>query len=154
MAFGFPPKTWALADGQLMPINQNQALFSLLGTTYGGNGQTNFALPNLRGRIPISMGSNNQLGTAAGSESVTLTISQLPAHFHTLTASNENADDQVTTGNMLGGFNNGYRGPTNLVGIQPATITSTGGSQAHENRQPYLVVSYCVALQGIFPSQN
>jgi microcystin-dependent protein len=154
MSFNFPPKGWALCNGQFLPINQNQALFSLLGTTYGGNGQTTFALPNLQGRTPIHEGQGHTLGEAAGSEAVTVNIQQLPQHLHFVNATNANGAAPNNAGNYLGAFNNGYTAPNNLTTLQPATISAVGGSQAHTNMQPYLVLSFCIALQGIFPSQN
>jgi microcystin-dependent protein len=153
-SFNFPPKGWALCNGQFLPINQNQALFALLGTTYGGNGQTTFALPNLRGRTPIHEGSGHTLGEAAGQEAHTVTMSEMPAHTHFLIASKDNADNINAASNEFAAFNAGYTAPANLVAITPATIGNVGGSQAHENRQPYLVLSFGIALQGIFPSQN
>ena len=154
MAFDFAPKGWAKCDGQLLAINQNQATFSLMGTMYGGNGQTNFALPNLRGRIPLHWGNSLSQGTVTGEEAHTLSISEMPAHTHLLSAANADGDDTNTPANMLGAFNNGYRGATNLIAIQTNTITNVGGSQPHENRQPFLTMNWCVALVGIFPSQN
>ena len=154
MAFDFAPKGWAKCDGQLLAINQNQATFSLMGTMYGGNGQTNFALPNLRGRIPLHCGNSLSQGTVLGEEAHTLTIGEMPNHTHTLSAANADGDDTNTPANMLGAFNNGYRGATNLIAIQTNTITNVGGSQPHENRQPFLTMNWCVALVGIFPSQN
>ena len=154
MAFDFAPKGWAKCDGQLLAINQNQATFSLMGTMYGGNGQTNFALPNLRGRIPLHWGNSLRQGTVLGEEAHTLTIGEMPNHTHTLSAANADGDDTNTPANMLGAFNNGYRGATNLIAIQTNTITNVGGSQPHENRQPFLTMNWCVALVGIFPSQN
>ena len=154
MSFVFPPKGWALCNGQFLPINQNQALFALLGTTFGGNGQTTFALPNLQGRVPIHMGTHT-IGEAAGQAAHTLTISELPTHAHTAGASttatggNDNA-----TNRFLGSANNVYAPPSNLTTMNPATITNTGGSQAHLNQQPFLTLSFCIALQGIFPSRN
>jgi microcystin-dependent protein len=153
-SFNFAPKGWALCNGQLMPINQNQALFSLLGTTYGGNGQTTFALPNLRGRVPIHIGQGFTQGQAAGEEAHTLSQSEMPAHTHFLSASSANADNINPGNNMFASFNAGYAPPNNLVALAPATITNTGGSQAHENRQPYTVLSYGICLTGIFPSRN
>ncbi len=154
LSFNFAPKGWALCNGQFLPINQNQALFSLLGTTYGGNGQTTFALPDLRGRLGMHEGNGHTLGERAGTETVTINIQQLPTHLHTLNASNVNADAPIPTSNLLGQFNNGYRQPTNLMAMDPSSVSNTGGSQPHENRQPYLVLNYSIALQGIFPSQN
>ena len=154
MAFTFPPKGWALCNGQLLPINQNQALFSLLGTTYGGNGQTNFALPDLRGRTPIHRGGNHTLGERAGSESVTLTVQTIPTHVHTMSAESANADTTAPGGNVLAASNNLYAAPDSLTALSPAAVTNIGGSQPHTNMQPYGVVSFCIALQGIFPSQS
>ena len=154
MSFAFAPKGWAQCNGQLLPINQNQALFSLLGTQYGGNGQTNFALPNLRGRCVMHFGSGHSLGEAAGTESVTLTQSQLPQHQHVAQAVTEVGDSPVFAGNFLAGLNNGYRAPSALIPILPDTVSSVGGSQPHENMSPFLVLNFCMALIGVFPSQN
>jgi microcystin-dependent protein len=156
VSFNFAPKGWALCNGQLLPINQNQALFSLLGTMYGGNGSTNFALPNLRGRIPIHVGNGHTQGEAAGSDSVTLNIQQLPTHVHFLQASNVNATTDTPDSSVALATSalDLYRSPTNLVTMEPGTVSSVGGSQPHENRQPYLVLNYIIALQGIFPSRN
>src|ERR1700742_1025134 len=146
----FTPKGWAECNGQFLPINQNQALFSLLGTMYGGNGQTTFALPDLRGRVPIHMGNGFTLGEAGGTESVTVTQSQLPTHTHQLMASASNAY-QGEPG-MLASAANFYRPwDGNLTTLHPATITNVGGSQAHENMQPYLVMTWFIALVGAFP---
>jgi|SRR5215831_2114593 len=156
-SFNFAPKGWALCNGQTLPINQNQALFSLLGTTYGGNGQTTFNLPNLRGRVPISMGSGHTLGEAAGSSAVTVNIQQLPTHLHGLMASTNAADTNIpTNGTLLAGSapNNLYVGPSGLSPMQAASISPVGGSQPHTNLMPYAVVTFIIALQGIFPSQN
>jgi microcystin-dependent protein len=154
MSFGFPPKGWALANGQLLPINQNQALFSLLGTTFGGDGRVNFGLPDLRGRTPIHMGSGHTLGERAGEQAHTLSIAELPTHIHTANATNNNGAVPTNAGNYLGAFNNGYSAAVNLTSLQPATLTNVGGSQAHLNMQPFLTLSFCIALQGIFPSQT
>jgi microcystin-dependent protein len=154
VSFNFPPKGWAFCNGQFLPINQNQALFALLGTTYGGNGQTTFALPNIRGRVPIHMGSGHALGEAAGSSAVTVTIQQLPTHMHALEGSSTNADVPTGTNNYFGAALNTYTPPANLMTIAPQTVTSVGGSQAHNNMMPYLVLNFIIALQGIFPSQN
>jgi microcystin-dependent protein len=156
-SFNFAPKGWALCNGQFLPINQNQALFSLLGTTYGGNGQTTFALPNLQGNVPIHMGNGHTLGETGGSSAVTLTIQQLAQHLHSLQAStavaNTDAPDNTT---LLGGSapNDLYTGPAGLVAMTPTSVTNVGGSQPHNNMMPYLVLNFCIALQGIFPSQN
>ena len=153
-SFNFPPKGWALCDGQFLPINQNQGLFSLLGTTYGGDGRVNFALPDLRARVSIHMGNGHTLGERAGEAAHTLTQSELPQHLHQAQAATSDADGAIPTGLMLAGFNNGYTNPASLVALQPTTISNVGGSQPHENQQPYLTISFCIALQGIFPSQN
>ena len=154
VSFNFPPKGWALCNGQLLPINQNQALFALLGTTYGGNGQTNFALPNLRGRTPIHMGSGHTLGEAAGSTSVTVNIQQMPTHNHMLMVSPTNADGPVPTNNFFGGANNAYTPAANMTTLAPSTVSNVGGSQPHNNMMPYLTLNFIIALQGIFPSRN
>jgi microcystin-dependent protein len=154
VSFNFPPKGWALANGQLLPINQNQALFALLGTTYGGNGQTNFALPNVRGRVPIHFGGAHSLGEAAGSTSVTVNIQQLPTHTHAVMASPSNADVPVGTDNYFGAALNTYAPPSNLLTISPQTVTSVGGNQPHNNMMPYLTLNFIIALQGMFPSRN
>ena len=152
-SFGYAPRGWALCNGQLLPINQNQALFSLLGTTYGGNGQTNFALPDLRGRVPISFG-NHSLGENGGEQAHTLSISELPTHTHVLSAQSGNATTPIPGGNLLGAANNLYAAPTNLTPLSPTMVTNVGGSQAHLNMQPFLTLTFCIALQGIFPSRN
>lgn len=151
--FNFVPKGWALANGQLFPINQNQALFALLGTAYGGDGQTNFALPNLQGKVPIHF-DNFPLATSGGEQVHTLTQSEMPMHVHALSAATSNADNINPGSNMFAAFNAGYTPAANLVAITPSTVGATGGSQAHENRQPYLVITYGIALLGIFPSRN
>jgi microcystin-dependent protein len=154
MSFNFPPKGWAMCDGQLTPINQNQALFSLLGTTYGGDGRVNFALPDLRSRVPIHMGSGHTLGERGGEQAHTVSISEMPTHTHAINASNNNGSSALNAGAYLGAFNNGYTQPAALTTLQPATVAPVGGSQAHQNMQPFLVLTFCIALQGIFPSQT
>ena len=151
-SFVFPPKGWALCNGQLLPINQNQALFSLLGTTFGGDGRVNFALPDMRGRVPIHVGTGFTLGQRGGEAAHTLTVGELPQHNHTVTMTTTDGNVVVPAGNQLGSFNNAYGAPSNLVALAPATVTNVGGSQPHENMSPFLVVSYIIALQGIFPS--
>jgi microcystin-dependent protein len=154
-SFNFPPKGWALCNGQFLPINQNQALFALLGTTYGGNGQTTFALPNLRGQVPIHMGNGHQLGEKAGSTSVTVNIQQLPTHLHALNATNADQNRVAPPNlNFLGPVNDLYGAPGSLATLNPSSVTSVGGSQPHNNMMPYLTLNFCIALQGIFPSQN
>jgi microcystin-dependent protein len=155
MSFNFAPQGWALCNGQFLPINQNQALFSLLGTTYGGNGQTTFALPNLRGRVPVHMGSGFTLGQQAGASSVTVDMQTMPQHLHFLQGTNAAATLAAASGNRLGSVSsNGYITPTNLTNLHPSSVTNVGGSQPHENRQPFSVLSFCIALIGIFPSRN
>lgn len=155
MGFVFAPRGWALCNGQFLPINQNQALFSLLGTTYGGNGQTNFALPDLRGRTPIHFGAGHTQGERAGEQAHTLTIAEMPTHTHIASAQPATTSTQLPPVNaLLAQASNVYRPPDNLVALSAATISNAGGSQAHQNMQPFLTLSFCIALQGIFPSQN
>jgi microcystin-dependent protein len=154
MSFSFAPKGWAMCNGQLLPINQNQALFSLLGTTYGGDGRVNFALPDLRGRVPLHVGAGLTLGNKGGEQSHTVTMNEMPMHTHALQGSSSNADVVVPTGNVLATSSQLY-GPANqLTTLDPTTNGSVGGSQAHLNMQPYLTLTFCIALQGIFPSPN
>jgi len=153
MSFVFAPKGWALCNGQLLPINQNQALFSLLGTTFGGDGRVNFALPDFRGRVPIHVGSSHTLGERGGEQAHTLSIAEIPTHTHTLRASSSSTGTvAVPTNNFLAPVSNSYGAPINLVAMAPSSIANVGGSQAHLNMQPFLTVSFCIALQGIFPS--
>ena len=154
MSFVFPPKGWALCNGQLLPINQNQALFSLLGTTFGGDGRVNFALPDLRSRAPIHVGSGHTLGERGGEQAHTLSIAEIPTHTHTAKATNTNGASPLLLNNFLGAFNNGYNSATALVSMEPSTLANVGGSQAHQNMQPFLVLNFSIALQGIFPSPN
>lgn len=154
VSFNFPPKGWAFCNGQLLPINQNQALFALLGTTYGGNGQTNFALPNLRGRAPFHFGAGFTLGQAGGETAHTLSLQEMPQHIHFANAATADGDVPTATGNMLAAFNNGYGSPANLTSLLAGTVSNLGGSQPHDNMSPYLVLNFIIALQGIFPSQN
>lgn len=157
MSFVFAPKGWALCNGQLLPINQNQALFSLLGTTYGGDGRVNFGLPDLRGRVPIHTGSGHTLGERGGEQAHTLAIAELPQHTHGLFASSASANASPPSpqnGTILADSSPGqaFGAPANLTSMGPASVTSNGGSQAHLNMQPFLTLSFCIALQGIFPS--
>jgi len=155
VSFNFAPKGWAQCNGQLLPINQNQALFSLLGTQYGGDGRVNFALPDFRSRIPIHMGSGFTIGQKGGEEFHTVNQSETPAHTHFLQANKLGADTNTLAGDLFGQASGGiYGNPTNLTTILPTTITNTGGSQPHENRQPFLVLCFVIALHGIFPSQT
>ena len=153
-SFTFAPRGWALCNGQLLPINQNQALFSLLGTTFGGNGTTNFALPNLQGRVPLHVGSGHTLGQVGGEPAHTLSIPELPRHTHTAQASAAAGTQNVPANNLMLSQRAAeiYHAPSNLGAMIGGTLTNAGGSQAHENRQPYLVINFSIALQGIFPS--
>lgn len=152
MSFVFPPKGWALANGQLLPINQNQGLFSLLGTTFGGDGRVNFALPDLRARVPIHAGAGHTLGERGGEQAHTLSVTEIPTHTHVASGTSANADSNTPTGRLLASSNNVYRSPTSLTAINAGSVTNVGGSQAHLNMQPFLTISFCIALQGIFPS--
>src|SRR4051794_6710042 len=154
MSFVFPPKGWALCNGQLLPINQNQALFSLLGTTFGGDGRVNFALPNLQGRTPIHVGNGHRLGERGGEQAHTLSTAELPAHTHVMSGSSTPAETNTPTGAYLGSVANAYGPASNVVSLAPGSVTAVGGSQAHLNTQPFLTLSFCMALQGIFPSPN
>jgi len=155
MSFVFAPKGWALCNGQLLPINQNQALFSLLGTTFGGDGRVNFALPDLRGRTPIHVGSGHTLGERGGEQAHTLSTAELTTHVHVANGTTLTGNTPVPTGNILADSPALlYAAPASLVSLNPATITNVGGSQAHLNMQPFLTLSFCIALQGIFPSAN
>ena len=155
MSFIFAPKGWAQCNGQLLPINQNQALFSLLGTTYGGDGRVNFALPDLRGRTPLHVGAGHVLGERAGEQSHTLTISEIASHLHAVNASSAVGNAATPGGNLLGSpLNQTYTAPSSMVPLAPGTVSNVGGSQAHLNMQPFLTLNFCIALQGIFPSQN
>ncbi len=158
-SFGFAPKGWALCNGQLMPINQNQALFALLGTTFGGNGQTTFALPNLQGRVPIHMGAGHNLGEAGGEQAHTLTINEIPEHSHNAMASSSSPETANPSNNFLtktGSSRSAITpyGPLSSPVALASGTSSTGGSQPHQNMQPFLVLNFAIALQGIFPSQN
>ena len=157
-SFNFPPKGWAFCNGQLLPINQNQALFSLLGTTYGGNGSTNFALPNLQGRRAIHVGNGYGLGQQGGQEVHTLTTAELPMHTHAFQAATSvGTQDSPVNGYLAASAVDVPYAAANapvLGASTSATVTATGGSQPHENRPPFLVLNYIIALQGIFPSRN
>jgi microcystin-dependent protein len=155
MSFVFAPRGWALCNGQLLPINQNQALFSLLGTTFGGDGRVNFALPDLRSRVPIHVGSGHTLGERGGEQAHTLSVAELPAHTHNVNVINNATADQqfpTATNHWAGGASfAGFHQNANTT-MDPATVLNSGGSQAHLNMQPFLTLSFCIALQGIFPS--
>jgi microcystin-dependent protein len=157
-SFAFPPKGWAFCNAQLLPINQNQALFSLLGTTYGGDGRVNFALPDLRGRVPVYVGGSSgfTLGQRGGEPAHTLSISELPTHNHFLTATTAAATQAAanSTAMFASVSSSLYNTATALTTLNPSSITNVGGSQAHNNLMPYLTLNFCIALQGIFPSQT
>lgn len=154
-SFNFPPKGWAFCNGQLLPINQNQALFALLGTTFGGNGQTNFALPNLQGRVPIHVGNGHTLGEQGGEAAHTITQAETPEHFHLLHGSASVANQTpIALGNTIGSALNVFATGGTLTTLRQETVSQVGGSQAHNNLMPYLTINACIALQGIFPSPN
>jgi microcystin-dependent protein len=162
-SFNFAPKGWALCSGQLLSIQQNQALFALLGTIYGGNGQTNFALPNMQGQAPAHFGAGFVQGQSTGTAAVTLVSSQMPAHNHGIVsaivepggatehAASPSSSAAIGPSNPDGLYNTSVG---NAVTLAPSTLSNVGGSQPHPNSQPYLVFNFCIALQGIFPSQN
>jgi len=161
MSFNYAPLGWAMCNGQFLPINQNQALFSLLGTNYGGNGQTTFALPDLRGRVPIKVGSGHTLGERGGEPAHTLSIAELPTHTHVLNASsqtgNSNNPNFAGTGHILAQEPGNVYSATftpSAAALNADSVTNVGGSQAHLNMQPFLVLTFCIALIGIFPSQT
>jgi microcystin-dependent protein len=157
MSFVFAPKGWALCNGQLLPINQNQPLFALLGTTFGGDGRVNFALPDLRARTPIHVGSGHTLGERGGEQAHTLSIAEIPTHVHVWNANGNAATTNTpdTTSLLASSTGDNVWGPaSNLVALAPQAIGNVGGSQAHLNMQPFLTLSFCIALQGIFPSAN
>jgi microcystin-dependent protein len=155
MSFDFAPKGWAMCNGQLLPINQNQALFSLLGTTFGGDGRVNFALPDQRGRTPIHVGQGHTLGERGGEQAHTLSISEIPTHTHVLNGSSNTGAAIIPTGNTLSVTPNQiYTQPSSLTSLSPSSVGNAGGSQAHLNMQPFLTLTFCIALQGIFPSPS
>lgn len=156
MSFNFAPKGWAMCNGQFLPINQNQALFSLLGTTFGGNGQTTFALPDNRGAVPIHTGNGFTLGQKGGEQAHTVTMSEMPQHLHFLNGTSNASVNTPANTTVLGKSapQSCYGGPANLVTMDPGSVGNVGGSQAHLNMQPFLTLTFCIALQGIFPSPN
>jgi len=154
MSFNFAPKDWAQCNGQLLPINQNQALFSLLGTMYGGNGQTTFGLPDLRARVPIHIGQGFVQGEVGGEQAHTLTVSEMPSHTHTMSGSSSNADVVSPVDNVVAQSSQLYGPVAQVTSLDPSTNGTAGGSQPHTNLQPYLTLTFCIALLGIFPSRN
>jgi microcystin-dependent protein len=156
ISWNFAPRGWAFANGQLLPINQNQALFSLLGTTYGGDGRVNFALPNLQGRVPLHFGNSFNLGQTGGEIAHTLNMSEMPAHNHIPMGTSTAANTGIPTNNTWakGAQQIFFLNPGAVGTMSPAAITNTGGSQPHQNLSPYLVLNFIIALQGAFPSQN
>lgn len=159
MSFNFAPRGWALCNGQLLPLNQNQALFSLMGTTYGGDGRVTFGLPDLRGRSPLHFGNGMSLGERAGEAAHTLSLNEVPAHTHAISASSDVANTHLPgaalpAGKPRGGINRYAAAGTGNTALHPGSITNLGGNQPHDNLQPYLTLNFVIALQGIFPSQN
>ncbi|MDA8018202.1 MAG: tail fiber protein [Thermoanaerobaculia bacterium] len=159
VGFNFAPRGWAFCDGQILPINQNQSLYSLLGTTYGGDGRTSFALPDLRSRTPLHRGDGFQLGQKGGAETVTLTAAQIAAHTHAAKASSTAANSGNPSGHVLAAADPGndiYRDPeaASTTALRSGTVTNAGGGQAHNNMQPFITLSFCIALRGLFPSRN
>ena len=157
--FGFAPRGWATCDGQILPINENQALYALLGTTYGGDGRTNFALPDLRGRTSVAGGRGAgapPIGTAAGSERHALTAAEMPQHTHAVSGATTNATSSSPAGNVLtrAGQQHYRNTPDALVPMRRGTVGVTGAGAGHENMQPFTTVNFCIALQGLFPSRN
>ena len=159
VGFTFAPRGWGFCDGQILPINQNQSLYSLLGTTYGGDGRTSFALPDMRGRTSIHTGSNGSSqtyreGQKTGESAVALSAAEMPQHIHMSVASTASADQSTPAGNLLAQTTSNIYGPATTQTENTAVLTNVGGGQSHENMQPYLVLSFCIALQGLFPSRN
>jgi microcystin-dependent protein len=160
MGFNFAPRGWAFCDGQILPINQNQSLYSLLGTTYGGDGRTTFALPDLRSRTPIHVGRADggqfyQEGAKSGEETHTLSVNEMPLHTHQMQAVNGTGTVTSPDKALLADIPSGYTGyDTPTVTLHPGTVTNVGGSQPHNNMQPYLTLNFCIAIQGLFPSRN
>ena len=158
LSFNFPPRGWALCNGQLLQINQNQALFAILGTTYGGDGRTNFALPNLQGRSPLHFGSgggnNLQLGAQGGEAGHTLNLAEIPPHQHSVVCASTPADQGLPAGNLWANGNQTAYAPGSDSTMGPAAIQNAGGGQAHANMSPFLTLNFCIALAGIFPSRN
>ncbi|WP_336783603.1 phage tail protein [Paenibacillus illinoisensis] len=153
-ANNYAPRGWMFCEGQILQINSNPALYSILGSVYGGDGKTTFALPDYRGRVPIHVSANIPLGTAKGENSTTLTINQMPEHTHEVSGSSNPASDLSPSNNVWAATDNLYDPPATMGSMDSSAISTTGGSQPHDNMQPYLVVNYAIAIQGIFPSRN
>lgn len=159
VGFNFAPRGWAFCDGQILPINQNQSLYSLLGTTYGGDGRTSFALPDIRGRTPIHVGqadgADHTLGQKSGEETHTLSAAEMPQHNHAVNASDAAVNNPQPGGNRPGNVTNlAYHAASNSKNMSSSMISNAGGGQAHNNMQPYLALNFCIALRGLFPSRN
>ena len=155
VGFNFPPRGWAFCDGQILPINQNQSLYSLMGTTYGGDGRTTFALPDLRGRTPIHADGSHRPGQKSGAETHTLGTAEMPEHTHQALASTNQVTTNDPTNNALGeNAGTPYRDGGTAVTMGANALTQVGGGEAHDNMQPFLAVAFCIALQGLFPSRN
>ena len=155
VGFNFAPRGWAFCDGQILPINQNQSLYSLLGTTYGGDGRTSFALPDLRGRTPLHVGNGHSQGQKSGEETHTLAANEMPSHEHVAQASSANATAGTPSGNVLARSTSPlYAAPAGLTNLNALSVSHVGGGQAHDNMMPYLALNFCIALQGLFPSRN
>jgi len=160
VGFNFAPRGWAFCDGQILPINQNQSLYSLLGTTYGGDGRTSFALPDLRGRAPIHTGQSNGgasrlLGSRGGEETHALSVDEIPQHAHAVQASTSDGNTPIPENNILAASRSRvYTSPDGTEALRSESIANVGGGQAHNNMQPYIAVNFCIALQGLFPSRN
>jgi microcystin-dependent protein len=152
MGFGFAPRLWAQCNGQVLPIPQNTALFSLIGNAFGGDGIRNFALPNLQGRTPIHQSSGYPIGLAGGEQAHVLTVGEGPVHTHAATGTVTGGDSPVGAGNYLGAADNMYGALASATGMSPTTISNAGGSQPHNNMQPYQVLNFCIALSGAYPS--
>jgi microcystin-dependent protein len=156
----FAPRGWAITEGQLLPINQNQALYSILGTTYGGDGRTTFGLPDLRGRSPMGRGqgpglSNRPLGQKGGKERHKLTLQEMPGHTHKMRGVNTGGTEGLPGGNLIAGSSKSFVPTTRrVITLSPATISSVGGNQLHDVMSPYLALTPIMCLQGVFPSRN
>lgn len=158
VGFNFAPEGWALCDGQILPINQNQSLYSLLGITYGGDGQTSFGLPDLRGRTPIHVDGDYPLGRSTGEEAHSLSLAEMPQHTHMARASADAATEPAVTGAgnevLATAGESAYQDANNLTSLATGNVSNAGGNQAHTNMQPFITLNFCIALQGLFPSRN